>query len=174
MKTYELRASAVRAAKKAGLKEGEYEVVQVWESEGKSHWEWKPKTAPVDTALASAATVPVAAVDPTRKLVVEDYADQPKAPPVATAPAPAPASPAPAKPEVVKPSKSTVEKPTKAVWTIADEMRKANPQATRKEIVDECIRRGIAFYTARTQYQRWAKSNPTAASTPLAKVDQGH
>ncbi|GAO01828.1 hypothetical protein [Anaeromyxobacter sp. PSR-1] len=164
-KTYELRASAVRAAKKAGHKEGDYEVVQVWESAGKSHWEWTPKeppaTSPLDNAPASAATPPAEAP----KLVVQDYADQPKSPPVATTPAATPpASPAPAKPEVAKPSKSTVEKPTKAVWAMADEMRKANPQATRKEIVDECIRRGIAFYTARTQYQRWAKSKkPTNA-----------
>jgi hypothetical protein len=55
-----------------------------------------------------------------------------------------------------KPSKSTIESPTKAVWHIADEMHKANPNVARKTVIEECVRRGIAFYTARTQYQRWA------------------
>jgi hypothetical protein len=41
--------------------------------------------------------------------------------------------------------------PTKAVWAIADEMKAANPAVTRKQVVDECVRRGIALYTARTQ-----------------------
>ncbi|GEJ58422.1 hypothetical protein [Anaeromyxobacter diazotrophicus] len=40
-------------------------------------------------------------------------------------------------------------------------MRAANPQATHKEIVDECIRRGIAFYTAKTQVQRFLKAKKT-------------
>lgn len=98
---------------------------------------------------------------PARKLVIEDYADRPKAAKPEQAPPPAPkAEPVPA-PKVAKPSKSTVEKPTKAVWAIADEMKMANPHATRKEIVEECIRRGIAYYTARTQYQRWSKSKTT-------------
>ncbi len=48
------------------------------------------------------------------------------------------------------------------MWTIADEMKTADPNVTRKAIVDECIRRGVAFYTARTQYQRWAKSKKAA------------
>jgi hypothetical protein len=61
---------------------------------------------------------------------------------------------------------STIEKPTRAVWTIPDEMKAANPTVTRKAIVDECVRRGVAFYTARTQYQRWSKAaKPGPAST---------
>jgi hypothetical protein len=91
--------------------------------------------------------------------------------PVATTTAPAPSSAAqvtqptetkPARSNII-PAKSTVEKPTKAVWAIADEMRAKNPNATRKEIVDECVRRGIAFYTARTQYQRWSKTKQSAS-----------
>ena len=50
---------------------------------------------------------------------------------------------------------STAERPTKLVWHIADEMILANPDARRKEVIAECVRRGIAFYTARTQYQQW-------------------
>ena len=81
----------------------------------------------------------------------------PQATPAPTTPEQIP-SPSASKPEVVRSSKSTVEKPTKLVWAIAGEIKTANPQATRKEIVDECLRRGVAFYTARTQYQRWAKT----------------
>lgn len=58
---------------------------------------------------------------------------------------------------------STIERPTKAVWHIADEMVAANPQVRRKDVIAECVNRGIAFYTARTQYQQWlATKNGTA------------
>jgi hypothetical protein len=70
----------------------------------------------------------------------------------------------------IKPAKSTVEHPTKLVWIVADEMRKANPQATRRQIVDECIRRGVAYYTARSQVQRFLAqaSRPTHTATGSA------
>jgi hypothetical protein len=45
-KHYELRAPAVRAAKKAGLKDGEFEVFQVLEAKGKSHWGFQGEDAP--------------------------------------------------------------------------------------------------------------------------------
>lgn len=51
--------------------------------------------------------------------------------------------------------KSTIEWPTKAVWAIAEEMHAANPNVRRKQVMDECVRRGVAFWTARTQYQQW-------------------
>lgn len=58
---------------------------------------------------------------------------------------------------------STIERPTKTVWHIADEMFAANPQVRRKDVIAECVNRGIAFYTARTQYQQWlATKNGTA------------
>lgn len=53
------------------------------------------------------------------------------------------------------PHQSTVLKPCKQVFYIADEMKATNPNATRSEIINECVKRGIAFYTARTQYQHW-------------------
>ncbi len=46
---------------------------------------------------------------------------------------------------------SAVEKPTKLVWHIADGM----PKAKRAEVLKACADAGIAFYTARTQYQLW-------------------
>jgi hypothetical protein len=51
---------------------------------------------------------------------------------------------------------STAERPTKAVWFIADEMRLADPLARRKDIIAECQARGIAYFTARTQFQLWS------------------
>ncbi len=53
---------------------------------------------------------------------------------------------------------STVEKPTKLVWSIADEVMKKNPKAKRADILAECDRRGVTYYTARTQYQLWKAS----------------
>lgn len=37
------------------------------------------------------------------------------------------------------------------VWTIASQM----PGARRKDVVAAAVAQGIAFYTARTQYQAW-------------------
>ena len=86
---------------------------------------------------------------------------QPEAKPVEQVPSPA------AAPERsnIRAAKSTVEKPTKLVWTIAEEMKTKDPKVTRKAILDECLKRGIAFYTARTQYQKWAKSKGAVSSS---------
>ena len=46
---------------------------------------------------------------------------------------------------------STVQLPTKQVWHIADSM----PGAKRKQVLEACVKSGIAYYTARTQYQLW-------------------
>ena len=50
---------------------------------------------------------------------------------------------------------SWLEKPTKKVWLIADQM-KGRP---RKEVIEACRAAGIAYGTARTQYQEWKKAN---------------
>lgn len=50
---------------------------------------------------------------------------------------------------------SSAERPCKLVWHIADEMKTTRPSATRAEILDACVKRGVAYYTARTQYQQW-------------------
>ena len=52
---------------------------------------------------------------------------------------------------------STVESPVKRVWAIADSM----PEAKRKDVIAACVEEGIAFFTARTQYQKW-KQNQAA------------
>jgi len=77
---------------------------------------------------------------------------------------------------------SSVEKPTKMVWHIADEMVAAaqaagKPAPSRKEVQDECVRRGIATGTARTQYQAWKKAhdntraNAEAAAAASARLN---
>lgn len=58
---------------------------------------------------------------------------------------------------------STVDKPVKRVWAVADEMIAADPNVTRKEVQAECVRRGIASGTARTQYQAWSTARKAAA-----------
>jgi hypothetical protein len=60
-------------------------------------------------------------------------------------------------------------RPTKLVWQIADDMLAANPATTRKDVLAECERRGIAFFTARTQYQVW-KTMQANAAAEAAKV----
>jgi hypothetical protein len=51
--------------------------------------------------------------------------------------------------------RSTVEKPVRLVWAIADEMLAANPAVSRREVLAECVRRGVALNTAKTQYGAW-------------------
>ena len=57
--------------------------------------------------------------------------------------------------DMLKPRVSTCERPTKKVWDIADSM----PKASRKEVMAECVAQGIAYGTARTQYQAWFKAS---------------
>lgn len=62
-----------------------------------------------------------------------------------------------------KPRLSSCEKPTKRVWHIADSM----PKASRKDVMAECVRQGIAYGTARTQYQAWFKASQESARTDI-------
>ena len=56
-------------------------------------------------------------------------------------------------------NKSTVEGPCALVWNLAEEM--VAQGARRKDVIAEAQNRGVAYYTARTQYQAWkaAKNN---------------
>lgn len=71
---------------------------------------------------------------------------------------------------------SSIEKPTKKVWDIADSMiadaaAKGLPRPTRAEIQDECVRRGIATGTSRTQYQAWKKANDATLANMEAAAE---
>lgn len=50
---------------------------------------------------------------------------------------------------------STAEKPTTLVWIIADSMIEGGTLAPRKEVIAACLKAGITYGTARTQYQAW-------------------
>lgn len=59
--------------------------------------------------------------------------------------------------------KSIIAGPSKTVWDIADKMKLNHPELGKKDVLAECMRLGIAFNTARTQYQLWRnahKSDP--------------
>lgn len=101
--------------------------------------------------------------------------DEEEAPQVADEESSVEADPAPA----VKMTKvvtvantSTIKSPTKAVWHIVDEMKAANPAVRRKDVVAECIARGIATFTARTQYQLWftVQKEMAAREAEMAKA----
>lgn len=51
--------------------------------------------------------------------------------------------------------KSEIKDPCHLVWDMADKMKGSR----RKDIIAACVEQGVAFYTARTQYQLWFQSN---------------
>ena len=57
-----------------------------------------------------------------------------------------------AKKEIVH--KSTIGSPCRVVWDIAEEMEGAK----RKDVLAACVEAGVAFYTARTQYQKYREA----------------
>lgn len=149
MKLYTVKSSAHRAAKQAGFEKDQYEIVEV---DGQFGFQ------PIE-----AAEEPVQEATEADIAAMEKQADAQLAAQLNEEAAQAIEAPAKgkAKPEVKH--KSDIERPTKTVWHIADEMSAANPQVRRKDVIAECVRRGIAFYTARTQYQQWlATKNGTA------------
>lgn len=139
MKTYSTKANAIRAAKAAGLEQ--YEIV---EQDGQ--FGFRPIEAE-DTSEGEA----LEAMEQERG---EAPADEPQ-------PEEVPAEEAP----VVKVrNASTVESPTRRVWAIADELHAANPDVRRKDIMAACEAAGIAFFTARTQIQKWMKAKKEGAA----------
>lgn len=72
--------------------------------------------------------------------------------------------------------KSTDASPVCGVWafaerafTVARENEGTNPR--RKDVVAACVEKGIAFYTARTQYQAWYKRTDAGAIPITAGMD---
>ena len=63
---------------------------------------------------------------------------------------------------------STVGSPVKLVWAIASDMRKANPDVPRAEIIKACEAAGIATATAKTQFQHWKKAGEAKPFSPAA------
>lgn len=55
-------------------------------------------------------------------------------------------------------NKSTVDGAVQVVWDLCNEM----PDARRKDVIATAVEKGVAFYTARTQYQKWFTAKKTA------------
>ena len=54
--------------------------------------------------------------------------------------------------------KSSIESPCFVVWDTAEKMLKKDPEARRKDIIAACVGKGVAYYTARTQFQLFKQS----------------
>lgn len=78
---------------------------------------------------------------------------------------------------------STIIRPTKQVWAIADRMYQeaenlANDSGqpvvypTRAQVQAECVAQGIASGTARTQFQHWFKQRADSAKEQRASFDE--
>ena len=76
----------------------------------------------------------------------------------ATKPPKAPKKTSNPKPANIRHS-SEIERPVKRVWHVADSM----PNASRADVLAACEKLGIAYYTARTQYQLWKALNKSTA-----------
>lgn len=68
-----------------------------------------------------------------------------------------------AEPKVIE-NKSTVTKPCRLVWDLADAMAGAR----RKDVIAAAVEKGVAYYTARTQYQLWAQVQKEMADRAAA------
>ncbi|QBQ71164.1 hypothetical protein S0112_044 [Shewanella phage S0112] len=54
--------------------------------------------------------------------------------------------------------KSAMKGACKLVWDVAGAMLADNPDCGRKAIIEECVGRGVAYFTARTQLQRYLEA----------------
>lgn len=81
----------------------------------------------------------------------------------------------------LKPRVSTIDLPTKQVWHIADDLyNAAEKQAKdngkpvvypkRKDVIAACVNQGIAYGTARTQFQHWFKCRTDCQAAPIATI----
>lgn len=153
MRLYTSRSSAVRAAKKAGLSSNEYEIIEEAGKFGFRAIEADEVEEQVVEEEAAPEEVDVTPVELTEEAASEEAASEEVAE-------------APVEPAKKKTSKiddrlrmSTIEAPSKRVWEIAEQMKAENPNVRRKDVIAACVEQGIAFYTARTQYQLWFKAS---------------
>jgi hypothetical protein len=58
--------------------------------------------------------------------------------------------------------RSSIGSPVKVVWETATAIIEENPEATRKEIIDACLAKGVNKATAATQYAKWKKERQGA------------
>ena len=142
------RKNTIRAAKAAGLEQ--YEII---EQDGQFGFR------PIEAEDASEGEA-LEAMEQER-----DETQNPDAPEVqAEAPADEPQPEEAPEPVAKTRNASTVESPTRKVWAIADELHAENPDVRRKDIMAACEAAGIAFFTARTQIQKWMKAKKEGAA----------
>lgn len=152
MRLYASKSSAIRAAKKAGLSTGEYEIIK---KAGKFGFR-AIKADEVEEQVAEEAApekVDETSVEPTKEEATSKKKKQ------STKKEATSKEEQSTKKEVVRLRKSIIESPSKRVWEIADQMKAENPNVRRKDVIAACVEKGIAYYTARTQYQLWFKAN---------------
>lgn len=168
MKFYTAKSSAHRAAKMAGLTKDQYEIVEIDGQFGYQLIEVAPAAEVEEPVVGEFVNCPHCGIHLSSGIgvhlqevngkVIKHKAFEYECLACGGEFGPAIAEEAPKaapKRKIEITNRSTIERPTKAVWHIADEMSAANPQVRRKDVIAECVRQGIAFYTARTQYQQW-------------------
>ena len=147
MKTYSTKANANRAAKSQGLEAGTFNVIEIDgrfileviktdmfdEAEAEAEFEaMKKRQDEIAQEAEEAASLWLASFVPYNPQLL---------------------LPAPKKATKSLPRESVIDNPVKMVWEIADRMWGER----RKDIIAECVRMGIAYNTARTQYQAFYK-----------------
>lgn len=60
---------------------------------------------------------------------------------------------------------SKAKSPCQIVWEVASN----NRAMRRKDVIDLCMKQGVAFYTARTQYQLWRAAGQADAKSAAAR-----
>lgn len=63
-----------------------------------------------------------------------------------------------AQPKRTYENKSSISSACQVVHDLCNEM----PNARRKDVIQAAVDKGVAFYTARTQYQKWFKAQKSA------------
>ena len=148
MKTYSTKANAKRAAKNQGL---DLNLISIYEQDGA----WVIGQADLfDEAQAEAEFLAMKERQAELKIEAELaaslwLADFVPYNPQLLLPAPKKVK----KSTESLPRESVISNPVKMVWEIADRMWGER----RKDIIAECVRMGIAYNTARTQYQAFYK-----------------
>ncbi len=141
MKTYSVKSSAVRAAKALVAKFEEITSYEVEEITGL----WSINVV-VNTKDYSEALLKIVNGVDVDAPVVEEKVEEEK------------------NMVQVEINQSTIGKPCNQVWEVAIEMNEAakedgEPAPARKDVIAKCVEMGIAFNTARTQYQAWFKAS---------------
>lgn len=141
MKTYSTKSNARRAAKNAGIQEDQ---IVLFEKDGRWTFEEAPTPEEMEILLPSdEEEEELPAGEETMERLHDGSATGE---------------------EVTKPirRKSIVDWPTQLVWEVADQMfndaAKEGRKLRRKDVITKCVELGIAFYTARTQYQLWKQA----------------